>query len=87
MQLSVHDIPRGYERVFNGAACVVVFAFVDDEDIAGLDGTLDAVDGQYATALDEDEYFVDIVDMTRLGMGGFTDLERQAPPRNYTSCT
>ena len=74
-RLPIHHIPHGYERVLDGAARVVVFAFVDDEDIAGLDGVFDAVDGEYATALNENEHLIDIVDMTRLGMGGFAGFE------------
>ena len=74
-RLSIHYIPGGDEGSLDGAAGVVVFAFVDDEDITGLNGMLDAVDGQDSAALDEDEDFIDIVDMAGFGMGGFAGLE------------
>lgn len=54
---------------------MMVFAFVDDKDIAGFDGVIDAVDRQNSAALDENEDFVDIVDVASFGVGGLAGLE------------
>jgi hypothetical protein len=54
---------------------MVIFACLDNNDIAGLYWIVHAVDGNYALALDKNEDFIRVVNVPGFRVGSFAGFE------------